>query len=104
MSNKDYGSFFIEGEEIVTDYNYLIEAIGHSDWYVDGDVIINSGKTFLEIQAETTRLQDEYNSVQYQRDRIEAYPSIEDQLDDLYHNGYDGWKDTITAIKIKHPK
>lgn len=44
----------------------------------------------------------EYVSLQYQRDR--EYPTIEDQLDDLYHNGYDGWKDTITAIKIKHPK
>ena len=33
-----------------------------------------------------------------------AYPSIKDQLDDLYHNGIDGWKKTIKAVKDKYPK
>ena len=32
------------------------------------------------------------------------YPSIEDQLDILYHEGYDGWKKVITAVKEKYPK
>ena len=41
---------------------------------------------------------------QYQRDRAEAYPSIKDQLDDLYHNGIDGWKATIKTTKDKFPK
>jgi hypothetical protein len=40
----------------------------------------------------------------YQRDRAVAYPSIKDQLDDLYHNGIDGWKTTIKAVKDKYPK
>ena len=39
-----------------------------------------------------------------QRDRASAYPSIAEQLDDLYHNGIDGWKSTIKAIKDKYPK
>ena len=26
------------------------------------------------------------------------------QLDDIYHNGIDGWKATIKAIKDKYPK
>ena len=43
-------------------------------------------------------------STQYQRDRAEAYPSIQDQLDDLYHNGIDGWKATIKTTKDKFPK
>ena len=34
----------------------------------------------------------------------EEYPYIADQLDDLYHNGIDGWKATIKAIKDKYPK
>ena len=29
---------------------------------------------------------------------------LEDQLDDIYHNGIDGWKATIKAIKDKYPK
>lgn len=36
--------------------------------------------------------------------RQAAYPSIEDQLDTLYHGGYDAWKATITAVKEKYPK
>ena len=45
-----------------------------------------------------------YASNKYQRDRKKEYPSIEDQLDDLYHNGIDGWKTTIKAVKDKYPK
>jgi hypothetical protein len=40
----------------------------------------------------------------YKSKRRKEYPSIADQLDDLYHNGIDGWKKTIKAIKDKHPK
>ena len=49
-------------------------------------------------------LKSEWENKKYQRNRAEAYPSIEDQLDDLYHNGIDGWKSTIKAIKDKYPK
>jgi hypothetical protein len=40
----------------------------------------------------------------YKYARKEAYPSIEDQLDDIYHNGIEGWKETIKSIKDAHPK
>jgi hypothetical protein len=40
----------------------------------------------------------------YKSKRQEEYPTIANQLDDLYHNGIDGWKTTIKAIKDKHPK
>ena len=36
--------------------------------------------------------------------RQKEYPSIQDQLDDIYHNGIDEWKKTIKAVKDKHPK
>lgn len=36
--------------------------------------------------------------------RAAAYPSIADQLDTLYHGGYDAWKATITAVKEEFPK
>ena len=57
-----------------------------------------------QITAKQAELQADYNSKQYQRDRTKEYPSIEDQLDDLYHNGIDGWKTTIKAVKDKYPK
>ena len=40
----------------------------------------------------------------YKDDRRAEYPSIVDQLDDIYHNGIDGWKETIKATKDKYPK
>ncbi len=36
--------------------------------------------------------------------RKKAYPTWQDQLDDIYHNGIDGWKATIKATKDKYPK
>ena len=60
--------------------------------------------TEAEIQAEVDRLQTLYDSQEYARKREEAYPSIKDQLDDLYHNGIDGWKSTIKTTKDKYPK
>ncbi len=56
------------------------------------------------IQAEVERLQSEYDANQYQRDRAEAYPAIEDQLDTIYHSGVDAWKAEIKAVKDKYPK
>ena len=40
----------------------------------------------------------------YKSQRRAEYPNIEDQLDDIYHNGIDGWKATIKTIKDKYPK
>ena len=49
-------------------------------------------------------IQAKINETKYQRDRALEYPSIIDQLDDIYHNGIDGWKTTIKAVKDKYPK
>ena len=57
-----------------------------------------------DILAKQKELQTAYQNNKYQRDRAVAYPSITDQLDDLYHNGIDGWKKTIKAVKDKYPK
>lgn len=40
----------------------------------------------------------------YKFKRAAEYPSIPDQLDTLYHGGYDAWKATIQAVKDKYPK
>ena len=60
--------------------------------------------TESEINAEIARLDTEYANKKYQRDRAEEYPSLVDQLDDIYHNGIDGWKATIKTTKDKYPK
>ena len=40
----------------------------------------------------------------YKSKRAAEYPSVVDQLDDIYHNGIDGWKTTIKAVKDKYSK
>jgi len=57
-----------------------------------------------DIEAKMVEVQAEYDANKYQRDRAEEYPSIADQLDDIYHNGIDGWKATIKTTKDKYPK
>jgi len=55
------------------------------------------------IAAEITRLQ----GLEYQRTRAYAYPSIQDQLDMLYHDAVDGtttWQEAVAAVKAAHPK
>ena len=42
--------------------------------------------------------------IEVQENRRKEYPSTADQLDDLYHNGIEGWKATIKATKDKYPK
>jgi len=56
------------------------------------------------IKTKQQELIDQNNALEYARNRENDYPSIEEQLDDLYHNGIDGWKNTIKAVKDKYPK
>ncbi len=76
------------------------EDINQITWH-DGNPTKITNKQITDKQAE---LQTVFDNNKYQRDRAVAYPSIKDQLDDLYHNGIDGWKTTIKAVKDKYPK
>jgi|TARA_R100001163_G_C4961376_1_gene125067 hypothetical protein len=60
--------------------------------------------TDAEITAEQNKLQTEYDNNAYQRNRAAEYPSIADQLDEIYHNGIDSWKAVIKTTKDKYPK
>ncbi len=60
-----------------------------------------------EILAKQQELITEYNSKQYQRDRVKDYPSIQEQLDMQYWdkiNGTNKWQQAINAVKQKYPK
>ncbi len=60
--------------------------------------------TWSQVSAKKAELQTAYDNNEYQRKRASEYPSIADQLDDIYHNGVDGWKATIKSTKDKFPK
>ena len=68
-------------------------------WYADTPVIPKA-----DIEAMIVEMKADYDAKEYQRKREKEYPSIPDQLDDLYHNGIDGWKTTIKVTKDKYPK
>jgi hypothetical protein len=73
------------------------------EWYDDPTVVPIPTKE--EVETELARLISEYNNNEYQRKRAEEYPAIADQLDYIYHNGIDAWKeDMIEPIKTKYPK
>lgn len=83
-----------------------------ASWSLDGDDIEgliwhddpSSRPTNDEILQEVERQKNLYKYNEYQRLRSLEYPSIVQQLDKLYHEGYDGWKASIDAIKLKYPK
>ena len=50
------------------------------------------------------QIKNKMSEIAYIKKRENEYPSIVDQLDDIYHNGIDGWKETIKAVKDKYPK
>ena len=80
-----------------------------AEWTLRGSELewhdsVQTEPTQSEIDAEVTRLQAVYDSQVYARNRKAEYPSIADQLDDIYHNGVDGWKATIKTTKDKYPK
>ena len=76
------------------------EDINKITWHDDNPTNI----TNKQITDKQKELQTEYDNKKYQRDRAKEYPSIVDQLDDIYHNGIDGWKATIKTTKDKYPK
>ena len=59
------------------------------------------GNTINVIEADVDA---EYAKQNYKNQRMVEYPSIEDQLDLMYHSGFDAWKTKIKETKDKYPK
>ena len=94
---------------MITKSNALISLRPNAQWVLRGDDLEwmdtnQTQPTEAEITAEVARLQAEYDANEYQRQRAQAYPSIADQLDTIYHEGIDAWKATIAAVKQEYPK
>ena len=74
-----------------------------------GDVIYHKGQTpptEAEIDAEIKRLEDEWVSQEYARNRKAEYDAL-NQLEMQFDDKEDGtttWEDAIKAIKTKWPK
>jgi len=73
-----------------------------SEWVMNGDKLtwLDSGAT----EPTESQIVAEMARIEYKDKRAAEYPSIADQLDDIYHNGIDAWKATIKTTKDKYPK
>ena len=74
---------------------------------INGDTqetIVAKDKDGNEVSINWTQVNSWTDPDEYKYNRQAEYPSIVDQLDDIYHNGIDGWKTTIKAVKDKYPK
>ena len=72
-------------------------------WYSD-DIAQPSDS---DVDAEIVRLQAEYDSQEYARNRATAYASTGDQLDMQYWDSVNDtttWKDHIASVKAQFPK
>ena len=84
----------------------------NAQWVLRGDELewldtAQTQPTEAEITAEVTRLQAEYDALQYARNRAEAYPSLAEQADMAYwdrQNGTTTLDDAISAVKLQFPK
>ena len=83
----------------------------NAEWVLRGDELewldaVQTEPTQSEIDAEVIRLQAEYDSQEYARNRASAYPPIGDQLDMIYHAGLggDAFQAAISAVKQEYPK
>jgi len=56
------------------------------------------------VTYDETAVQAYIDAHAYIAKRQQAYPSIADQLDLIYHQGLDVWKSAIQAVKEAHPK
>ena len=91
------------------------DSFAQGKYIPEGAIIVNRPPTRFEQwdrakscwvldESAKNAAQAEYDAKAYARSRAAEYPSMADQLDDIYHNGIDAWKATIKTTKDKYPK
>ena len=91
----------------MADLHKAIRAIHVSVINISGntqETIVATDVNGDEVNINWTDVNAWTNPEEYKYKRENEYPTIEDQLDDIYHNGIDGWKATIKVTKDKYPK
>jgi len=90
----------IQGNNVIfriSSSTFIAAFSGSTGWEQFVDDIYTNGLGIVEGA-------DYVGIVSYTDARREEYPSIEDQLDKIYHSGIDAWKADIKVIKDKYPK
>lgn len=82
----------------------------NSIWSINNETITwedseQTEPTQAEIDTEIVRLQAEYDSQEYARNRQAEYPDYGTQLNKIYDDGLTKWKsEMVDPIKAKYPK
>ena len=71
---------------------------------INGKLIAFTAEEETARDAEEAASAVEKAATEYIRSREAEYPSVVDQLDQMYHFGFQAWKDEIQKIKEKYPK
>ena len=74
--------------------NNIVRIVGETAYDAEGNEV-----TYDKAAVDAYIAANEYKSK-----RAAEYPSIADQLDKIFHDGIDEWKETIQAVKDKYPK
>ena len=91
----------------------MTELAPNADWYIGSDKILvwrdndaeQPSKSALE--AKMAELKAEYTANEYSRNRVEAYDSVGNQLDQLMKDMRDGTtthQESCEAVKTRFPK
>jgi hypothetical protein len=91
----------------MADLHKAVRAIHDNVVIINGDTqedIVAKDKDGNNVTINWAQVNSWNDPNEYKYNRAAEYPSIKDQLDDIYHNGIDGWKTTIKATKDKYPK
>ena len=92
------------------DLHKAIRAIHSNVVIINGDTqetIIAKDQNENEVTINWTQVNAWTDPEQYKIDRVNEYPSIQDQLDMQYWdkiNGTNNWQDAINAVKAQYPK
>ena len=87
------------------DHDAIYKAYPSAAMIDDGTGVFDSSGNKITIeQSKVDAARVELAKLDYQWKRQREYPSVVDQLDDIYHNGIDAWKATIKTTKDKYPK
>ena len=97
-----------------TDINLALLQLGKNAnrYRLDQNVVPHKIIEWDSANSDSQPTDDELNAAytawkyayEYKQKRELEYPELEDQLDDIYHNGIEGWKTKIKTIKEKYPK
>jgi hypothetical protein len=91
-------------EAVIKLYPNVHNQVNDKAYDVNGNEIILDEDAIAE---EVSKIQLEWNSIKYQRDRETSYPSIQEQLDMQYwdrKNGTNKWEEFIDKVKADNPK